>query len=407
MCYVTGPRVGKRIMPNSSARYRVFGRKFIDSGAIEQMETAMSLPIALAGALMPDAHLGYGLPIGGVLATRSEVIPYGVGVDIGCRMCMSVFDMPVEDLTAKGELMVQILRENTRFGFQGFEHPQEHEVLERPEFREIPFLKPLLPKARAQIGSSGGGNHFVEFGLLSVTEKSAGFDLPRGGYVALLSHSGSRGLGASIADHYTKLAMEQCALPKEYRQLAWLSLESEEGQEYWAAMQLSGAYASANHQQIHERIARALGEIPLLLVENHHNFAWLENDRSGAEWIVHRKGATPAGSDMLGIIPGSMTTPGFVVRGRGNPESLHSASHGAGRVMSRRRALKDLRAEDLVKALSESGVKLIGGGLDEAPQVYKDIQEVMRAQSELIDILGTFTPKIVRMCGDRRFAEVD
>lgn len=371
------------------------------------METAMSLPIALAGALMPDAHLGYGLPIGGVLATRSEVIPYGVGVDIGCRMCMSVYDIPTEDLTAKWELLVQILRENTRFGFQGFEHPLEHDVLERPEFREIPFLKPLLPKARAQIGSSGGGNHFVEFGLLSATEQSVGFDLAPGSYVALLSHSGSRGLGASIADHYTRLAMEQCALPKEYRQLAWLSLESEEGQEYWAAMQLSGAYASANHQQIHERIARALGEIPLLRLENHHNFAWQENDRNGAEWIVHRKGATPAGSDMLGIIPGSMTTPGFVVRGRGNPESLQSASHGAGRVMSRRRAKKELRAQDLLVALSESGVRLIGGGLDEAPQVYKDIQEVMRAQSELIDILGTFTPKIVRMCGDRRFAEVD
>lgn len=407
MCYAAGSHGEKRIMPTSSAPYRVFGRKFIDPGAIEQMDTAMSLTIALAGALMPDAHLGYGIPIGGVLATRNEVIPYGVGVDIGCRMCMSVFEMPAEDLTAKGELLVQILRENTRFGFQGFEHPMEHGVLERPEFREIPLLKSLLPKARAQIGSSGGGNHFIEFGLLWVTRQSAGFDLDLGRYVALLSHSGSRGLGAAIADHYTKLAMEQCVLPKEYRQLAWLSLDSEEGQEYWAAMQLSGAYASANHQQIHERIARALGEIPLLRVENHHNFAWLENDRNGAEWIVHRKGATPAGADMLGIIPGSMTKPGFVVRGRGNPESLHSASHGAGRVMSRRRALKELRAEDLVKALSESGVELIGGGLDEAPQVYKDIQEVMRAQSELIDILGTFTPKIVRMCGDRRFAEVD
>jgi tRNA-splicing ligase RtcB (3'-phosphate/5'-hydroxy nucleic acid ligase) len=394
-------------MSRKKPYYRVFGPEFIEPGAREQMDAAMSLPVAEGGALMPDAHLGYGLPIGGVLATRNEVIPYGVGVDIGCRMCLSVMDAPVGDLVAKRLQLKEILTGHTRFGFQGFEKPEDHEVLVRREFGEIEVLKRLHEKARNQIGSSGGGNHFVEFGVVEVRDGASGFDLPPGEYFALLSHSGSRGLGAAVAEYYTRLAMELCVLPRELKQLAWLSLDSPEGQEYWAAMQVCGAYASANHHLIHRRIVGALGANTLLQVENHHNFAWMEEDNHGRPWLVHRKGATPAGKGMLGVIPGSMTLPGYIIQGKGNPESLCSASHGAGRRMSRRRAKKELHREELIRVLEQAGVELIGGGLDEAPQVYKDIREVMQAQHSLVRILGTFMPRVVRMCGDRRFEEVD
>lgn len=387
--------------------YRIFGSEHIDPTTLDQMDIAMQLPVAEKGALMPDAHLGYGLPIGGVLATRNEVIPYGVGVDIGCRLCLSLFPVPLEELQTKRDMLKQILMENTRFGFGGFQKPRDHPVLERKEFQEIKVIRELKDKAFSQIGSSGGGNHFVEFGIVEVLKQEPGFDVSPGEYVALLSHSGSRGFGARLADYYTNLAMDICQLPRHARHLAWLSLDTQEGREYWAAMTLAGDYASANHQQIHDRIAEALGQKPIAIVENHHNFAWREKDEVGEDWIVHRKGATPAGKDDLGVIPGSMTLPGFIVKGTGNRDSLNSASHGAGRVMSRNQAKKTLREAEVRDKLRAYGVELIGGGLDEAPQVYKDIHKVMKAQHDLVEILGTFTPKIVRMCGDNKFKEVD
>jgi tRNA-splicing ligase RtcB len=178
------------------------------------------------------------------------------------------------------------------------------------------------------------------------------------------------------------------------------NLNTEAGQEYWLAMNLAGDYASANHQQIHERIASALGERPVLTVENHHNFAWKEKWSDGTEVVVHRKGATPAGVGVLGIIPGSMTAPGFVVKGKGNLDSLQSASHGAGRLMSRSAAKQSITNKMVKQELAKHEVDLLGGGLDEAPMAYKDIRKVMHYQDELVEVLGEFTPKIVRMCGD-------
>ena len=172
-------------------------------------------------------------------------------------------------------------------------------------------------------------------------------------------------------------------------------------------MNLAGDYASACHHQIHERMAKALGEQPLAMVENHHNFAWKEQDVEGEEIIVHRKGATPAGKGVLGIIPGSMTAPGFIVRGKGEQASINSASHGAGRVMSRTRAKQSLSRDEVRKHLKKAGVTVIGSGLDEAPQAYKDIHQVMKQQVDLVDVLGMFTPKVVRMCGANEFAQRD
>lgn len=383
--------------------YSSFGSEGIEEGARHQMEVAMKLPVTVAGALMADAHQGYGLPIGGVLATDHAVIPYGVGVDIGCRMCLTAYPLDERFLERNRSRLKQILIDNTCFGRETFDRVKDHEVLNRKLFDEIAILRNLKGRAAWQIGTSGSGNHFVEFGLIELAVDN-NWKLPAGKYLGLLSHSGSRGLGAEIARHYTRLAKQLCYLPASAAHLAWLDLNSEAGQEYWLAMNLAGDYASANHHQIHERIASAIGEKPLWIVENHHNFAWKEQ-WNGREVIVHRKGATPAAEGVLGIIPGSMTAPGFIVKGKGSAASLQSASHGAGRTMSRSQAKQSITHKMMRQALEKAGVELIGGGLDESPMVYKDIHEVMRHQESLVSIEGVFTPRIVRMCGDDSPAE--
>jgi tRNA-splicing ligase RtcB len=212
---------------------------------------------------------------------------------------------------------------------------------------------------------------------VEVFENDPLLNLPKGQYLSLLSHSGSRGFGGNVANYYSKLAMQKTVLPKQAAHLAWLDLNTEEGQEYWIAMNLAGDYASANHHEIHNKIAKALGKKPLRMIENHHNFAWKEKLADGREVIVHRKGATPAGADELGIIPGSMSQPGYVIRGKANPESLSSASHGAGRVMSRTKAFTTTTRSQMNKILEDNGIQLIGGDLDESPMVYKNIEDVI------------------------------
>ena len=388
------------LLPNTLP-YAVYGEAHIESGAIAQMDMAMRLPITVGGALMPDAHQGYGLPIGGVLASKNAVIPFGVGVDIGCRMCLTIYDIPTQYLNGHIDRFKQHLYDNTCFGMGGeFAQPIDHEILSHSAFREIAFVKSLQPKAARQIGTSGSGNHFVEFGTVEINTLDNDLQLPIGKYIGILSHSGSRGLGATIANHYTKLAMEQCILPKAAQHLAWLDLNTELGQEYWIAMNLAGEYASACHEQIHFRLAKALGSKALAKVENHHNFAWRETLPDGTSGIVHRKGATPAQKGVLGIIPGSMTAPGFIVRGRGEALSLNSASHGAGRLMSRRKAMESISKHTLQQFLHDNGVTLLGGNIDEAPMVYKDINVVMQLQNDLIDVIGMFRPKIVRMADE-------
>lgn len=371
----------------------------LDANSIAQMENACLLPVSVRGALMPDAHLGYGLPIGGVLATEGAVVPYAVGVDIACRMKMTVLDIPLKDIQRKQERLQRAIEEETRFGIgASFKKRREHDVLEK-DWSVSKITKQNKDRAWSQLGTSGSGNHFVEFGTFKLHEPVDG--LAAGEYVALLSHSGSRGTGAAVCAHYSKLAKAQRPdLPRELGNLAWLDIDSEEGQEYWKAMNLMGDYAEANHACIHQHVAENLGVDVMLDVENHHNFAWKEThkiDGVEKEVFVHRKGATPAGKGVLGIIPGSMATPGFLVRGKGNAESLHSASHGAGRVMSRTQANKSLNWKDAIRFLKERDVTLMSSGLDEVPMVYKDIHQVMDAQSDLVETLGEFNPKIVKM----------
>jgi RNA-splicing ligase RtcB len=287
----TGPGYVPR---RRDAPYRIWGEG-LEPDAVQQLRNACKLPVAVSAALMPDAHVGYGLPIGGVLATSDAVIPYAVGVDIACRMKMTVLDLPVSALAD---------------------------------------------------------------------------DRDRGRLTSALEQETRFGMGAAF---------------RSRRQ----------------HMELMGRYAAANHELIHRHVARALGVEVRLDIENHHNFAWRErhrlSDGSEADVIVHRKGATPAGAGVLGVIPGSMGTPGYVVRGKGVAASLNSAAHGAGRRMSRTKAKATFTWDAAQQLLRERGVTLLSAGLDEVPMAYKDIDQVMAAQHDLVEPLARFEPRLVKM----------
>lgn len=383
-------------MLKNAGDFNVYGRRHIADNAYFQMQEAMKLSIAIKGALMPDAHHGYGLPIGAVLATHNQVIPFGIGLDIGCRMALSIYPDASNFLERKSFEVQKMIRKYTHFGNEGtLAIDVDHEVLGRQEFQSTPLLKRLHSKACYQLGSSGTGNHFVEFGYIDL-EDGNDLDLRPGKYLGLLSHSGSRGLGAAIAAYYTKVAKDSCKLPSSIESLAWLNLDEEAGEEYWLSMNLAGDYAKACHDVIHANLEKVLGLKSIAQVENHHNFAWNENI-DGTEYIIHRKGATPAAKGQLGIIPGSMTSQAYIVSGRGSIESLNSASHGAGRKLSRNASRQKIHIDDLKRSLLNHNVTLIGGSVEEAPDAYKDIEKVIQAQEELVKIEGTFTPKIVRM----------
>ena len=388
------------------ADFPVWGLEHIEVGALAQMRTAIQLPIAVAGALMPDAHQGYGLPIGGVLATTANtIIPFAVGVDIACRMCLSIFDLPAETVDIETSKLKNILVDHTYFGMGCTTKSYfDSSLFDSAAWNETKMIRSLKNKAYAQLGTSGTGNHFVEWGELTIAEGALD-GIAAGRYLALLSHSGSRGFGGTIADHYSKIAMTKTKLPDVAKHLAWLDLDKDEGQEYWIAMNLAGEYASANHHEIHNKIARALGVSPLTRIENHHNFAWKEKLADGTDVMVHRKGATPAGEGVLGIIPGSMSTPGFLVRGKGNVTSINSASHGAGRLMSRSAAFRTLDKAAIAANLVDKRITLMGSDVDEAPMAYKDIHTVMAAQNDLVEVLAKFEPRIVRMADAREKPE--
>ena len=322
-------------------------------------------------------------------------------------MKLSILDTPPSDLDEKTKQLLfdGALEKGTRFGVgSAHEKRQDHAVMDA-DWQVTRVTRENKDKAWKQLGSSGSGNHFVEFGVLTLDEDSADLGLKAGTYTALLSHSGSRGAGASVCSVYSGVARAQ--LPKRYEEagrLAWLDMNSEVGQEYWLAMNLMGDYAAANHDVIHRNVSKLLGADVLAVVENHHNFAWKEIHH-GKELIVHRKGATPAGKGVLGVIPGSMGTPAYVVRGKGNAASLESASHGAGRAMSRTKALEKYNFRAVQKDLEKKGVRVLSAGADEVPYVYKDIAAVMDAQRDLVDILARFDPRVVKMCGDGSKAE--
>jgi tRNA-splicing ligase RtcB (3'-phosphate/5'-hydroxy nucleic acid ligase) len=392
----------------------VWGRELIDPAAITQLENAMRLPVTVAGALMPDAHVGYGIPIGGVVALENAVAPYMVGVDIACRMHMSIFAGDHLDLIENASRRSQLkraMREETRFGigaaFTGRER-RDHAVMEDADWNLTKSVAWLKDKAWDQLGTSGSGNHFLDAGVLIPASDEAAAILgiePGREHFALMSHSGSRGTGAQIADHYSKLAQQVTPLPPPFRHLAWLPMDSDAGREYFRAMELMGRYAKANHEALHRHLQKHLKLRPMAEYDNHHNYAWKETLADGSTAYVHRKGATPAGAGEIGIIPGSQGHDSFIVRGRGNPLSLNSASHGAGRIMSRKQAKATIPKAARDQWLEERGVELLDAGMDEAPQAYKDIREVLALQSDLVEVLATFRPRLVLMAPPGERAE--
>jgi tRNA-splicing ligase RtcB (3'-phosphate/5'-hydroxy nucleic acid ligase) len=400
--------------PQPHTVYGIVGQD-IDPSALQQLILALRLPVAVRGALMPDAHHGYALPIGGVFAAHRAVSPAMVGVDIGCRMHLSIFAEPVESFMARREELFKDLQEVTYFGTGAVRaRAADHAVLDDPRWQITSQLRGLRDKAAAQLGTSGSGNHFAELVVgellvpadsegnagspLSDTARSLTSSVSRQ-FCGLLTHSGSRSIGYALANAYMRLAAQETAyvaeVPKYYE---WLDLDREAGQEYWQAMELACDYARANHEVIHASFARRSKLKVATVVQNHHNFAELDGDL-----VIHRKGATPAGPGVLGVIPGSMADPSYIVVGQGVDAALNSASHGAGRQASRTQARATIGLSEVRKLLKQRDVIVEGLSADESPQAYKSIERVMDIQVDagLIAPLARMRPVAVIMAGEK------
>lgn len=375
----------------------------IENGALEQAKNLANLPFAFKHiAIMPDTHQGFGMPIGGVLATKDVIVPNAVGVDIGCGMCAVKTSLTSIDKETLKKIIGKIGKV-IPVGFNKHKEAQKGILTPKLWFEQSQpntiFLKEY-DNAELSLGTLGGGNHFIEI--------QKGSD----GHIWIMIHSGSRNLGKQVADYYNKVAIE---LNKKWfsdvqKELNFLPINSEEGQSYIREMNYCVEFALANRELMMDRIKDIFYKtdmtrigIPRLSIEFEpminiaHNYANLENHFGENVW-VHRKGATLATKDTIGIIPGSQGTKSYIVKGLGNPESFMSCSHGAGRKMGRNEAIKTLSLEEEVKRLNDMGViHAIRGekDLDEAPSSYKDIDIVMENQKDLVDILVELTPLAV------------
>lgn len=371
---------------------QVFGEHLIEPSAIAQMATALSIPVAVRGALMPDAHQGYALPIGGAIALDNAVSPSFVGYDISCMMYASWLPFSPAELMAERQSLAATLRDVTSFGMgAGFDKPRQHPVMDDARWRVIKPAKDLRQLAERQLGSSGGGNHFADLMEYRDVYGETG--------TLLLTHSGSRGVGHKLATYYINLAETKtrelysgvAKVPKGYE---WLSLDTEAGREYMAVMALMGEYALACHQCIHESFAKAVGFKPARTLWNRHNYAW-----ETVHGIIHRKGATPAHRGELGVIPGTSGTNSYIVVGKGDAKALWSASHGAGRPFSRTEAKRRHDAGFVDAWMQDANILSFGLAPDEALTAYKDIDSVMAAQTELVEVDAVLTPRVVIMGG--------
>ncbi|MBA4375466.1 MAG: RtcB family protein [Anaerolinea sp.] len=357
----------------------------IEEGALKQAKNLANLHFAFKWiAIMPDCHQGFGMPIGGVMATNGVIVPNAVGVDIGCGMYAAKTSLTDID----GDTIRVILRKIREVVPLGFEHHKENQKWDGFDHApDISIIQNELFSARKQLGTLGGGNHFIEI--------QNGSD----GYIWIMLHSGSRNFGLKTAEHFHKKAQLMCNRMNydiPHKDLAYLPIETSDGKEYFEAMKYCSEFAKANRALMMRNISKIFtavtGSHNLDEINIHHNYAALEN-HFGKNVIVHRKGATKASTDTIGIIPGSMGSYSYIVKGLGNPESFHSCSHGAGRKMGRREAERSLNLEAEQNKLDG----IIHGlrskkGLDEAPGAYKDIEEVMENQKDLVEILITLKP---------------
>ncbi|WP_238718994.1 RtcB family protein [Pelagihabitans pacificus] len=365
----------------------------IEPDALIQARNLANLPFAFRHIpLMPDCHQGYGMPIGAILATKEVVVPNAVGVDIGCGMCAmrtSVRDLGTSDL----KKVLSAARKTIPLGNKSHQEAQDEACM--PKGHEtLNIVGRQYTKALKQIGTLGGGNHFIEI--------QKGSD----GYVWLMVHSGSRNLGYQVATWYNDIAV---ALNKRYYSvvsaeidLAFLPLDTQEAQDYIKEMNYAIAFAFANRKLMMKRMFEALQSVTGAskhgkIINKPHNFAAWE-DHFGKRVLVHRKGATRAFEDELGMIPGSQGSNSYIVRGLGNPESFKSCSHGAGRRMGRKQAQRELDLEAEIAMLDQKGVVHAirhRSDLDEAPSSYKDIDVVMENQKDLVDIVVELAPMAV------------
>ncbi len=369
----------------------------IEDGAVAQLKNLANLPFAFKHiAVMPDSHQGYGMPIGGVLATKGVIIPNAVGVDIGCGMIACKTSLRSDVFTTERlKVIMGEIRNTVPVGFNHNKEAQPESLMptEREHFScdEYPVIAEQYKSALKQIGTLGGGNHFIEI--------QKGDD----GYIWIMIHSGSRNLGKQVADHYNKIAVELNAKwfssVEKSADLAFLPIDSEEGQDYLREMQYCVEFALANRKLMMQKILDIFCKYDAHYCEEDivnisHNYARMEN-HFGENVMIHRKGATLATEDTIGIIPGSQGTNSYIVRGKGNKESFNSCSHGAGRLMGRKDAERRLNLEEEIKRLDDQGIiHAIRGihDLDEASGAYKSIDMVMENQKDLVDILVKLTP---------------
>ncbi len=371
-----------------------------EEGAIKQAMNLARLPFAFRQiCLMPDTHQGYGMPIGGVMATQGVIVPNAVGADIGCGMCAvktSLQEINVEDLK---KIMGEI-RRVVPLGMNRHKEKQAETLMPVQRiigvdyYQDYPICSREYEKALYQVGTLGGGNHFIEI--------QKGSD----GHIWIMIHSGSRNIGKQVADHYNKVAVEInekyfSVVPKDW-ELAFLPMDSDEGQLYLNEIQYCVDFALANRKLMMDRILQIIADI-VDGVEQYgqvniaHNYAVTEH-HFGKYVLIHRKGATSARGDEIGIIPGSQGTSSYIVRGKGNPESFMSCSHGAGRKMGRKQAQRELSLEEEKRKMDERGILHAIRGkndLDEASGAYKPIDVVMQEQADLVDILVKLEPLAV------------
>lgn len=353
----------------------------IEDGALHQAKNLANLPFAFKHiAIMPDSHTGYGMPIGGVLATKGVVVPNAVGVDIGCGMRAVKTNLRcVKDI----KFVMGKIRDAIPLGFDHHKTNQEWGGWESAPDEKI--VQEQIKSAKKQLGTLGGGNHFIEI--------QKGSD----GHIWLMVHSGSRNFGLKIATYYNKIAQSLCE--KWYSQipnkdLAFLPIETKEAKDYITAMEYALMFAKENRRAMMSHMVASVEARVLEEIDIHHNYAAWEN-HFGKNVIIHRKGATYAREGIIGIIPGSQGTKSYIVKGKGNPESFMSCSHGAGRKMGRKEAKKSLILADEIQRLNEQGI--VHGirniqDLDEAAGAYKDISEVMSNQTDLVEILVELQP---------------
>lgn len=366
----------------------------VEDGALEQTRNLANLPFAFKHiAIMPDCHQGYGMPIGGVLATKRVVIPNAVGVDIGCGMCAVQTSLTIHDINPHLKTIMGEIRKFIPVGFKHHLGPQDPELM--PDANNMKFVVANeYQSALRQLGTLGGGNHFIEI------QKDG-----EGG-IWIMIHSGSRNLGKKVADYYNRLAVQLnekwcSSVPKKW-ELAFFPMDTDEYKDYMREMQYCVDFALANRKLMMNVIQDILIDAfpsvsfwPMINIA--HNYAKMEN-HYGENVLVHRKGATFAGEGNIGIIPGSQGTKSYIVKGKGNRESFLSCSHGAGRRMGRAQATRELNLEDEIKRLDDQGI--VHGirevaDLDEAAGAYKDITDVMAQQADLVEILVELSPMAV------------